>query len=104
MGERWRRPVRACGVQTTVSPGSAREEFREGACPGADVEAHRRFYSGHESALPKAALFDPEPTLGLPPKATAATGSSVLPNQGVRRQIAFKWSGRRTFGPTRFRP
>lgn len=43
-----------------------------------DVEAHRKFYVGHASALPKAAVLDPELTLGLPPKATAATGMDAL--------------------------
>ncbi|RNL57920.1 iron-containing alcohol dehydrogenase family protein [Arthrobacter oryzae] len=43
-----------------------------------DVQAHRKFYVGHVSALPKAAVLDPELTLGLPPKATAATGMDAL--------------------------
>jgi alcohol dehydrogenase len=43
-----------------------------------DVEAHRKFYVGHATALPKAAVLDPELTLGLPPKATAATGMDAL--------------------------
>lgn len=43
-----------------------------------DVEAHRKFYVGHESALPKATVLDPELTLGLPPKATAATAMDAL--------------------------
>lgn len=102
MGERWRRPVRACGVQTTVSPGSAREEFREGACPVTDVEATAGSAAVTNRRCP--ALLDPELTLGLPPKAPAATDSSRRPNHGVLRLFTFKWSGRRTFGPARFRP
>jgi len=43
-----------------------------------DVQAHKKFYVGHESALPKAAILDPELTLGLPSKATAATGMDAL--------------------------
>ena len=43
-----------------------------------DEVSHTRFYVGHSSALAKAAILDPELTLGLPPKATAATGMDVL--------------------------
>ena len=43
-----------------------------------DEKTHRRFYVGHSSALAKAAILDPELTLGLPPKATAATGMDAL--------------------------
>jgi alcohol dehydrogenase len=43
-----------------------------------DEATHRRFYVGHSSALAKAAILDPELTIGLPPKATAATGMDAL--------------------------
>ena len=43
-----------------------------------DESTHRRFYVGHSSALAKAAILDPELTVGLPPKATAATGMDAL--------------------------
>ena len=43
-----------------------------------DEETHVRFYVGHSSALAKAAILDPELTLGLPPKATAATGMDAM--------------------------
>ncbi|MFK4729691.1 iron-containing alcohol dehydrogenase [Agromyces mediolanus] len=43
-----------------------------------DVVGHRKFYVGHDSALAKAAILDPELTLGLPATATAATGFDAL--------------------------
>jgi alcohol dehydrogenase len=43
-----------------------------------DVESHRKFYVGHESALPRAAVLDPALTVGLPPRQTAATGMDAL--------------------------
>jgi alcohol dehydrogenase len=43
-----------------------------------DEASHVRFYVGHSSALAKAAILDPELTLGLPPKATAATGMDAM--------------------------
>lgn len=43
-----------------------------------DEATHVRFYVGHSSALAKAAILDPELTIGLPPKSTAATGMDAL--------------------------
>ncbi|GAB3977879.1 iron-containing alcohol dehydrogenase [Actinoallomurus acanthiterrae] len=43
-----------------------------------DVETHRKFYVGHATALPHAAVLDPELTVGLPPGPTAATGMDAL--------------------------
>jgi alcohol dehydrogenase len=43
-----------------------------------DTDSHRKFYVGHASSLPAAAILDPELTLGLPPAATAATGMDAL--------------------------
>jgi alcohol dehydrogenase len=43
-----------------------------------DVQTHRKFYVGHASSLPAAVILDPALTLGLPAKATAATGMDAL--------------------------
>jgi alcohol dehydrogenase len=43
-----------------------------------DTDSHCKFYVGHASSLPAAAILDPELTLGLPPAATAATGMDAL--------------------------
>jgi alcohol dehydrogenase len=43
-----------------------------------DVESHRKFYVGHATSLPRAAVLDPELTTGLPKGPTAATGMDAL--------------------------
>lgn len=43
-----------------------------------DVVSHRKFYVGHDSALARAAILDPDLTVGLPAGATAATGMDAL--------------------------
>jgi alcohol dehydrogenase len=43
-----------------------------------DPVAHRKFYVGGATALPAAAILDPELTVGLPAAATAATGMDAL--------------------------
>jgi alcohol dehydrogenase len=43
-----------------------------------DPLTHRKFYVGHASSLPAAAILDPSLTVGLPPLATAATGMDAL--------------------------
>ncbi len=39
---------------------------------------HRKFYVGNASCRPRLAILDPELTVGLPPRATAATGIDAL--------------------------
>jgi alcohol dehydrogenase len=43
-----------------------------------DAATGRKFYVGHASTLPAAAILDPDLTLGLPPAGTAATGMDAL--------------------------
>jgi alcohol dehydrogenase class IV len=43
-----------------------------------DEGAGRKAYIGHPSVLPRAAVLDPDLTLGLPPGATAATGVDAM--------------------------
>jgi len=43
-----------------------------------DEGSHRKFYVGHATTMPAAAILDPELTLGLPAGATAATGMDAL--------------------------
>ena len=43
-----------------------------------DPAMHRKFYVGHATAMPVAAILDPSLTLGLPSAGTAATGMDAL--------------------------
>jgi alcohol dehydrogenase len=43
-----------------------------------DPLTHRKFYVGHATSMPAAAILDPELTVGLPPSVTAATGMDAL--------------------------
>jgi alcohol dehydrogenase len=43
-----------------------------------DVDSQRKFYVGSTSALARAAILDPDLTVGLPASATAATGMDAL--------------------------
>lgn len=43
-----------------------------------DPLKHRKFYVGHSSTMPAAAILDPALTIGLPPAPTAATGIDAL--------------------------
>jgi alcohol dehydrogenase len=43
-----------------------------------DPDARRKVYIGHSSVKPRIAVLDPELTLGLPQKTTAATGIDAL--------------------------
>ena len=43
-----------------------------------DVAAGRKFYVGHASTMPAAAILDPDLTLGLPAAVTAASGMDAL--------------------------
>ena len=43
-----------------------------------DEQQHRKFYVGHASTMPAAAILDPDLTTGLPPGPTAATGMDAL--------------------------
>jgi alcohol dehydrogenase len=43
-----------------------------------DPEAHRKFYVGHATSMPAAAIGDPALTVGLPRPVTAATGMDAL--------------------------
>ena len=43
-----------------------------------DEDSRRKFYVGHATTMPAVAILDPELTLGLPPRATAATGMDAL--------------------------
>jgi alcohol dehydrogenase len=60
-----------------------------------DEERHRKFYVGHASTMPAAAILDPDLTIGLPPGATAATGVDAL-THAIESYLSVRanpWSG-----------
>jgi alcohol dehydrogenase len=61
-------------VPTTAGTGAETNAFGVVTDPG----TRRKFYVGHASTLPAAAVLDPDLTIGLPPQATAATGMDAL--------------------------
>jgi alcohol dehydrogenase len=61
-------------VPTTAGTGTETSAFGVVTDPAAG----RRFYIGHATARPAAAILDPELTAGLPPAATAAGGLDAL--------------------------
>jgi alcohol dehydrogenase class IV len=69
-----RRGLPVIAVPTTAGTGAETNGF--GVFE--DPEAHRKFYVGHESVVPRATILDPQLTLGLPPRPTAATGMDAL--------------------------
>ena len=69
-----RRALPIVAVPTTAGTGAETNAF--GVVT--DPQTHRKFYVGHASSLPAAAILDPDLTVGLPPSATAATGMDAL--------------------------
>jgi alcohol dehydrogenase len=61
-------------VPTTAGTGAETNAFGVVTDPA----ARRKFYVGHPSAMPAAAILDPALTVGLPPPVTAATGMDAL--------------------------
>jgi alcohol dehydrogenase len=61
-------------VPTTAGTGAETNAFGVVTDPA----TRRKFYVGHASSLPAAAVLDPALTVGLPPPATAATGMDAL--------------------------
>jgi alcohol dehydrogenase len=61
-------------VPTTAGTGAETNAFGVVTDPG----THRKFYVGHATSMPAAAILDPELTVGLPPSQTAATGMDAL--------------------------
>jgi alcohol dehydrogenase len=60
-----------------------------------DAAAGRKFYAGHASTLPAAAVLDPDLTVGLPPAGTAATGMDALTHalESFLSRRANPWAG-----------
>jgi alcohol dehydrogenase len=61
-------------VPTTAGTGAETNAFGVVTDPA----THRKFYAGHGTSMPAAAILDPALTVGLPPAVTAATGMDAL--------------------------
>jgi len=61
-------------VPTTAGTGAETNAFGVVTDPA----THRKFYVGHATTMPAAAILDPALTVGLPPAGTAATGLDAL--------------------------
>jgi alcohol dehydrogenase len=68
------RALPVVAVPTTAGTGAETNAFGVVTDPA----TRRKFYVGHASSLPAAAVLDPAMTVGLPPAATAATGMDAL--------------------------
>jgi alcohol dehydrogenase len=73
-GEFARPALPVVAVPTTAGTGAETNAFGVVTDPA----SRRKFYVGHASSLPVAAVLDPRLTVGLPPPATAATGLDAL--------------------------
>jgi alcohol dehydrogenase len=73
-GQFERRALPIVAVPTTAGTGAETNAF--GVVT--DPQTRRKFYVGHASSLPAAAILDPQLTTGLPPAVTAATGMDAL--------------------------
>ena len=73
-GQFERRALPIVAVPTTAGTGAETNAF--GVVT--DPQTRRKFYVGHASSLPAAAILDPDLTTGLPPAVTAATGMDAL--------------------------
>jgi alcohol dehydrogenase len=73
-GQFARRALPIVAVPTTAGTGAETNAF--GVVT--DPQTRRRFYVGHASSLPAAAILDPDLTTGLPPAVTAASGMDAL--------------------------
>ena len=73
-GQFARRALPIVAVPTTAGTGAETNAF--GVVT--DPQTRRKFYVGHASSLPAAAILDPDLTTGLPPAVTAATGMDAL--------------------------
>jgi alcohol dehydrogenase len=68
------RALPVVAVPTTAGTGAETNAF--GVVT--DPQTRRKFYVGHASSMPAAAILDPDLTIGLPPAVTAATGMDAL--------------------------